>query len=161
MISETWKIESVSNFFLPHFNIFYNGSQYNQNDGLVIYVRDTIMATFMTIHISETKLIRCNFEINKTTFCITAVYRPPSTNVKLFLNEFESYLKENKNNSISEMFVGDININILDKLDVDVNNYLNILSQHGFYSPTRQNEISSTAIDHIFVKKVNCLKTKQ
>lgn len=55
-----------------------------------------------------------------------------------------------------EIFIGDININILDKLDNNVNNYLNILSNKGFFSyinkPTRQTENSATTIDHIFVK---------
>lgn len=55
-----------------------------------------------------------------------------------------------------EIFVGDININIMNKLSNETITYLDISSENGFSSyinePTRMTEDSSLIIDHFFVR---------
>lgn len=38
VLSETWRVDSVSNFNISNFNLCYNESQNNQNDGLMVYL---------------------------------------------------------------------------------------------------------------------------
>lgn len=54
------------------------------------------------------------------------------------------------------IIMGDLNIDILNEDDNNIVEYLNCLSLYGFQSfinhPTRVNNISSTCIDHLFIK---------
>lgn len=156
VLSETWNIESVNQFNIPDYETFYNESEYNQNDGLVVLIRKTLAANVSTIHLSETNLISINLIVNNIDIGILASYRPPSIDVQLYINELYDLLKNNKKNKI-DIFLGDININIQNVGDNNVNNYLNVLSELGYISyinkTTRATENSSTIIDHIFVNR--------
>lgn len=163
VLSETWKLEEVNNFCIPNYNIYYNDSQFNQNDGVVVYVKNNIDNLLNVIHFSETKLIRLLFTVNNISFALTASYRPPSTNLQLYMTELEDYFLNKKENI--EIFMGDINVNILNNLEVDVNNYICTLAELGFFSyvtkPTREAENTSSLIDHIFIRVNNKNLLKQ
>lgn len=77
VLSETWKLEGLCNFSIPNFNIFYNESFFNKNDGVVVYVKHNIDPIFNIIHLSETKLLRFLFVINNTSYALTASYLRP------------------------------------------------------------------------------------
>lgn len=156
ILSETWQIDEVRNFHIHGYDLHYNESYFNQNDGLIIYTKELLhISNVEKIVFSDINLLRCTFEINKIIFGITCTYRPPSTDINFFLNDLNDYII-NLNMKNIEIFIGDLNINILDTLDNNVNDYLNILAKRGFFSfinkPTRQTAHSSTVIDHIFVK---------
>lgn len=163
VLSETWKLEELTNYSIPGYNMFYNDSQVNQNDGVVVYVKSGIDNLVNIAHFSETKLLRLSFVINNISFTLTASYRPPSTNVDLYTSELQDYFM-NKNENI-EIFVGDININILDNLNATVNNYMCKLAELGFFSyitkPTREAENATSLIDHIFIRVNNKNLLKQ
>lgn len=154
-MSETFNLEKVSNYNIKGYNVFYNESTFNKNDGLVIYVKENISVISEIIKLSEINLLRCTFQLGNKTFGISATYRPPSTDLNLFLNDFEDYIL-NLRTKNTEIFIGDLNLDISKNSDFMINIYLNILSQRGFFScinkPTRISENSSSVIDHIFIK---------
>lgn len=158
VLSETWNLENVGNFLIPDFNIYYNNSTHNQNDGVVVYLRNSILADVKIHNQTETNLLRLCFKFNNINFSLTASYRPPSICINTYLSELKNYLTNLQDDNI-EIFIGDINIDILNHFNNDVNNYLNILAANGYLSyinkPTRATELSSSCLDHIFIKNAN------
>jgi len=163
ILSETFAINNLNNFRINNFDILYNKSYFNKNDGLVLYIRDTIPIQNKIFNLTETNLLRCTFKIDEHNFGITASYRPPSTQLNLYLDELEVFFA-NLNMLENELFVGDININILNEQDIFVTRYLNIMAQGGFVScinsVTRETQLSLSAIDHIFLKMQNLNERK-
>lgn len=155
VLSETWKIEQVSDFSIKGYNMFYNKSLFNKNDGCAIYIKDTLSVEVQQVDFSETKLLKCSFIIKNIKIGISALYRPPSTNLNLFLKDLDNYLSNTQLGNL-EILIGDLNINLLNKFDAEVNDYLNILAKKGFNSlvnkATRKNNLSESIIDHIFIK---------
>lgn len=157
VLSETWRLEQVGHFIISGFSLYYNNSYYNQNDGLVIYVKTNLNATTDVICLTETNLLRVIIEINNSKIAITGSYRSPSTCIKQYITDLGGFF-ESLNTEVLEVFVGDININTLgDNLSLDSVNYQTILAQYGFFpyinKPTRVTENTESLIDHIFVKK--------
>lgn len=163
VLSETWDVEEVSDFNIPNFNIYYNHSKQNQNDGLIIYIKNTINVSVSTYVMSETILLRCSIKINNITLGLTASYRPPSINTNTYITELNHYIKNLEKNNV-EVFIGDININLSNEQGVEVNTYLNNLNENGYISHinkyTRKTENSRSIIDHIFIKTDNNILNK-
>lgn len=88
-------------------------------------------------------------------FGLTASYRPPSTNVKLYIEELNEYLLSMCCGDV-EIFMGDVNINIGDSADLDSLIYQTYMGQNGFISriesPTRVTNNTASVIDHIYLK---------
>jgi len=165
IFSETFLLGNVENFQIKGFKIVYNESKLNRNDGLVVYIRDTFSVKTNIINLTETNILRCELKLkHNQTLGVMACYRPPSTQLNVFLNELEESLQNEQLNDW-EIFVGDLNINLLNLNDEDVNRYLNILSRNGYYScinkPTRVTNFSSTLIDHLFLKGQNVNEHKK
>lgn len=59
----------------------------------------------------------------------------------------------------NSIFIGDINMNLLDGNVLHVQNYINLMANYGFVallnSPTRFCSVSDYCLDHIFVKSRN------
>lgn len=133
VLSETWNITSTEHFNIQGYNIYYSGGNHNQNDGVIIYVKQQYLPNFTTIKFTENTFTNLLIEINNVTFNITAVYRLPSTITDTFLLELEQLLKNNKNKNTIDIFVGDINIDIIKKQDNITNEYLNIVVENGYH----------------------------
>lgn len=163
VLSETWIIDSVSDFRIPNFDCHYNKSKTNQNDGLIVYIRNNIAVETNIQELTDTNLLNISFKINNTTVGITASYRLPSTDTQLYITELAQYL-DSKNKNQIDIFLGDININLLNYNFLEVNNYLNILAKNGYIcyinEPTRITSNSKSIIDHIFVHKRNSINQK-
>lgn len=138
--------------------MFFNNANYNRNDGIVIFIRDSLVTDIKhyllnnsRVTITNIALQKCNRRVN-----IICLYRPPNTDKALFLEDLESYLISCNKDSQINVFLGDININIMDKDEGVVNLYLSILSLFGFVScinsPTRVTQESSSCLDHIFIR---------
>lgn len=117
-----------------------------------------------TICIDQTNLLRVTFEKNKVKFGITASYRPPSTNLGQYITCINNFIETLKKQKI-EIFIGDINVNILDNNDINTITYLTTLAQLGFLpyinKPTRVTENTRSIIDHIFVRVGDKILTQQ
>lgn len=93
VLSETFNLgEEVSSFPLAGYNIFYNESKLNKNDGLVIYVRDSINVDSSVVNLGEINMLRCILKLDNVQIGISATYRPPASQIGLFLDELETYL---------------------------------------------------------------------
>jgi hypothetical protein len=155
--TETWNIVDPIYYNISGYNIIYNHGTLNQNDGTVIYVKDTIPAQDSIINIGPIKVIRVELtpnNYNNNIFGLTAIYRSPSTDPEIFINDLNTYIKENCTHP-DEIITGDINIDISKYSELS-ETYLNCLIENGFISTinkhTRVQNNSASCIDHIFLK---------
>lgn len=157
ILSECWQTNDDL-YNIEGYNRYYNHADYNQNDGVVVFVRDSFdfivrefKHTSSGVTFSKVELI-----VNNLNYGITCVYRPPATNVQLFLEDLEQYLSGNLDKQV-EVLVGDINIDLKSIEDNNVNTYQFILNSYGFVStingPTRVTSSGGSHIDHIFLRK--------
>lgn len=160
VLSECWLRDIGDNYAIPGYSMYCNESRFNKNDGVIVYIKDTISVESIVLHMTETNLLKITFEIfgiyTNIYIGLTASYRSPATDVRRFVDDLTSCFSDMKHQSV-EIFLGDININLLDNLSGDVNYYRSSLIEKGFRSyiniPTRVTEESGTVIDHIFVRK--------
>jgi len=164
VLSETWEVEDINHFTIEGYNTIYNHGHYNQNDGVVVFVkRELAVEVIFDKTDNNLTFTNLNFTFLNKTVSILAIYRPPSYAVDSFLERLESYLDSNLTSQIN-FIVGDINIDLLGTDRETVNLYRNILGYRGFVSlinsPTRVSQESETCIDHIFLKHQNNVCTK-
>lgn len=140
------------------FTMHFNNGKYNRNDGVVIFIKNNLVVNIEHFLLIKSKVTISNitFEKNNHKMNIMCAYRPPNTNKIYFLEDLEFYLKNNKDKTDLSVFLGDININILNHDDNTVNSYLSILNHFGFLScintPTRVTFENSSCLDHIFIR---------
>lgn len=156
VLSETWRIDGVSNYLINNYTAYYSESYFNQNDGVIVYVKNNLNVSVKIEKITQINLIRILFTKNNISFGLTASYRPPATDLQQYISDLDRYFSLLVKNNF-EIFMGDTNINMLNSQDQHVNNYSCILAQHGLFpyvnKPTRVTESTSSIIDHIFVRK--------
>lgn len=162
VLSETFQIDSTKNCSIPGYQLFYNEANYNRNDGMLILAKNHINVefTFTKLPNSGATLSRLNFNINNITFGLTATYKPPPISKADFITDIHDYMESLTYHNL-ELFVGDVNIDILEINDNNVANYLSTMSTLGFqpYINKITRPISGTCLDHIFVnKKLQCSK---
>jgi len=157
VLTETWQIPYTDLYKLKNYTIFYNNGDINQNDGVLIYVKTCYDVTVSVVNIASVKCIRAKIKLksNNTVIGITAIYKSPSISINYFNRELENFFK-NEVFSTNEVFLGDLNINILNLNLVENQQYLNILYEYGFKSTinkfTRVCENTKSCLDHIFIR---------
>lgn len=145
---------------LPGYCAYFTVCQLNQNDGVVVYVKDTIKHNTKEIKLSQASCLQLEI-LNNTILCI---YRSPSTtNTENFVSSLDAHLETLKSKNKGIIITGDININIISKQNEPLHeqknrmNYLNTLSAHGILAghsiPTRE----KNCLDHIMLK-INKIK---
>lgn len=154
--SETRLLVNPNVFDIQGYVTLYSESKVNQNDGTVAYIKDTIKHDTKLVKIGQCQAIEINIKkICNTNLKILAMYRPPSTDVNLFLDGLSEYMTVNDNSNDNFIFIGDINIDISSDSSI-AEKYKNILESEGCLSvinkPTRIQGNSKTTIDHIFIK---------
>ena len=152
---ETFSLEEkeLEMMNIDGYNIIYNNSLINKNDGVIVYVKNNFDFKYNIIPLNDIKLI--NLNIPDIEMRIHAAYRSPSTCPFEFNRALESYFSYQLINSKTNIFVGDINIDILKNSKLS-HEYLDILYTFGFKSCintfTREQNESNSCIDHIFIK---------
>lgn len=109
---------------------------------------------------AETLVVRI-YKIN-ISYVIFALYRPPSSNVQLFCDEFSEALKKYDNNE-HLVIAGDFNIDVLDEARPGVSRYLDTLASFGLENTinnyTREEyygtKLTKSCIDHIIIRISN------
>ena len=151
--SETRNLETLSTLNIPGYMIYYNQGNITINDGLVVYVSETIEHIVNIIEIDSVKCIHVELHLENKDCAVTCIYRSPTNDVSKFLKKLKDYLTIDDHPE--HILVGDINIDIL-KNEQHSQKYMNILYASGFLSginiPTRVTSHSATCLDHIFVK---------
>lgn len=154
ILTETWKIQNKHFFDLDGYESVYNQGTINQNDGVIVYIRNSRKYKTNIVKLGPCKLIEVLIDMGEC-IKIACTYRPPSTNEKDFVLELQNYLGQQRYNEHYFAILGDININLFSDKNL-INDYLVILSEFNFTSTinisTRTQDESSTCIDHIFVR---------
>lgn len=148
ILSECW-LSSVNSLpVLPGYSSFSTSRNYNQNDGLVIYINSDI-----NCKIEEPEVLEANcllLKINNET-AIIAIYRPPSF---LSLDNFLSSLQQlltSLSNFKNIILVGDLNINIKE-INLNTSNYLDILAFFGMIPAHYEQTRGNSCLDHVIIK---------
>ena len=100
----------------------------------------------------------------KQEITIGVVYRHPNNNINTFTDQFSELLQNLSDEKHSLYITGDFNINVLDKTNKQISNYLSMtksLNLHNFIKiPTRITKTSSTCIDHFYSNNKKSLYKK-
>lgn len=155
ILSETWDLPDVSILQIGGYHLLYNCGDINQNDGLVVYIRDDLDYAFEIIHLGSVKVLQVTVKFYNKEIIVTGIYKPPSVSSADFNENMSKYLSNCPRNKDLHILAGDVNINILDSDEIS-EEYLNILNTEGFVSTinnyTRIQNESRSCIDHIFLQ---------
>ena len=158
ILTETWKVANIDCFKIQNFDVYYNNSNFNQNDGVVVYIRSDIQHRVEVVDNYEMKFLKVTFNINDKQVILSAIYRPPSNDTATFLIYLQEYLNNSYNNAEIGIIAGDININTAAINDFSLE-YLHLLNVNGFIynlnEYTRVTDNSASCIDHFFIKSTN------
>lgn len=154
VLTETWNIENINLYKIEGYDILYNKGHYNQNDGIVLYIKKGLIYNYQIDKINNVSAINLNIQLLNFTINIIAIYKSPSINSREFILDFYQYLKTVKTNADYKIILGDINIDIIKQNDIS-NEYLNTLCEYEYKSTinkfTRIDGESKSCIDHIFI----------
>ena len=94
--------------------------------GKIVYIKNGIIAKRISnLEGISTEIICIDITISKKKWCIFFVYRPPQNNNKSsFFNEISNILNQATNKYDNIVVMGDLNIDTLNSLTKDMNNYL-------------------------------------
>ena len=159
ILSETWRIYDTNLFYLEGYETIYNKGELNQNDGVIVFLKNDYNYDTEIIKIHESMALKIIIKTgDKKKLILTCIYRSPASCVDEFNNHLKNYLEIHTKNNHQHILVGDININILSDIEHS-QTYLNILGEQDFHSCvnvyTRVQGESKSCIDHVFVKNLN------
>ena len=117
------------------------------NTKLADYSKDNIGTfEFLSIELKFT---------NAKPIVVTAIYRPPSANVNMFFDEFESLVTALADPQPDLVFLGDFNIDYLNSANSNSAQFRMITQSLGLgqliSQPTRVTPTNSSCIDHIYI----------
>lgn len=149
VLSECWlsKCPFVPNLSgYTSFTTKYN----NQNDGIVVYVRDTLTLRVIEPNISDANCLTLELTNNVV---IIAIYRSPSyRNIEAFTNSLDNLLLSLRSFKTIAI-IGDLNINISpNNIDQNSNSYLNLLASHSMLPAHLFATRNSNCLDHLILK---------
>lgn len=154
ILTETWKIDNINMYKIEGYDILYNEGVFNQNDGIVIYIKNNLNYTYQIDKINNVSVINLNIQLVDYKINIIAVYKSPSINSREFIIDLYQYLKSAKTTADYKFILGDLNIDIMKKNEIS-SEFLNTLCEYGYKSTinkyTRVDGDSKTCIDHIFI----------
>lgn len=158
VLTETWHDPNNCNHSLNGFQMYHTKIKRNQNDGIIIFIRENFSVEINEYGCNECniiKLILCD-KANNNNFNILCIYRSPNMNNNDFLAYLNNILITDKSLNDRTLIIGDTNNNIIGTDSTD-NEYLNIFSSNGFYTFVNiftRLPINNThsCIDHIFIK---------
>lgn len=160
VLTETFNIAKTTFFDIEGYTTIYNNGKINKNDGVVIYIKENIDFVWEKHYLGNNCVVKIKMNIYGKSISITPIYRPPATCPKEFivnLNEYLKNIKKEKNDH--NIVIGDLNINILEKNDPVVEEYLNVMAEHGFISTinvyTRVQGDAKSCIDHLFADQIS------
>ncbi|XP_039292283.1 uncharacterized protein LOC120353277 [Nilaparvata lugens] len=162
ILTETWLSLDENITHLEEYCRFRTSVKFNQNDGVLIYVRSELNASCKEINIGGVNCLDLDCYRDGQKFGVLCVYRCQGLDLSNFIGGLEDRYDDRRNsfNDTIEIIAGDINCNILlNQINNISNRYLDALYEAGFVScvnvPTRRTAFTSTCIDHIFVKHVD------
>lgn len=157
VLTETHLIKDLQIFNIPGYSVIYNNGSFNKCDGVVVFVRESICMEFSFKFVGDVKCIELLIGENQEKFFLTCIYRSPSINDNIFLENFSEYLEFNHHKK-RHIIVGDINLDLLKENKQCVEDYKSLLSAYGFTSFINKHytrPLTRTCLDHMYVKGVD------
>lgn len=156
--AESWNLECCEYYNISGYDMYYNNSNINKSDGVVVYIKSNINQQTKIIEIERLKIINTIIKLNNNSSLeISAMYRSHDLHSAEFVLNVKKYLKL-KRNVKNHLIIGDYNINILQNSNISqdfLNNFLENGYFPGFLNTTRPYDLandSGTCIDNIFIK---------
>lgn len=154
ILTEAWLKDSINIPGITGYSSHNTNKNYLQNDGIVVYIRNDILASVEEIIIPHANCLKLQLSNN---VCVIAVYRSPSqAHIDNFLEHLNDLLHSVSTCNHEVILCGDININILDTNNSKCQQYLSLMTYHGLKpcitSPTRVTSSTESCIDHIMLK---------
>lgn len=159
VLTEAWLYDE-NGFDLPGYKKYVKTNKYNKCDSVVVYCNNNIDANLIDINIPHCNSLHLDLNVNKNPLTLTAIYRSPSDSKEEFLENLEQFMLRSKGPN-THIFVGDINIQILDdQLDSFGHRYMNIMHEYGFdkFLNAITRPASKACLDHIFFRNQNASK---
>nr|CAI5854487.1 unnamed protein product [Callosobruchus analis] len=156
MLCETWLDASINSDLLniSSYNII-RADRDGRGGGVAVYIKRNYSYKTILSKVSPClEQLWISIKINKRTYSLAVVYRPPSASVVDCINELDISISTVLPVSDSLLIAGDLNINILDKNRPTIL-LLNLLESYDLKqlvnTPTRISNTSQTLIDVIIV----------
>ena len=151
VLSECWLSCNDVIPILTGYNYFKTLISYNQNDGVVVYLHESLP----NIKVREPNVteFNCLLITSGTDFAVISIYRPFTfKDPSKFLTDLDILLSELK--SYSNIFIiGDINIDIAaSNLSSYAMDYLELLAHHGLFPGHNIPTHGTTCLDHTMLK---------
>lgn len=154
VLVETWLYESETPFYNIKGYSAVHSCRDTRGGGAAIYIANSIK--FSTIDCSDSDQLFnwvC-ISFGKNNLKLSVIYRPPSYNGNIFLNDLEAIINKYKTNHI---ILGDMNINLLNDNSLLTKEYKELISINRFMivnsldesDATRVTESTSSIIDHV------------
>lgn len=160
VLTECHNLNSTSTVNIPNYKVYYDNANFNTYDGLLIYTKDSLISTSIstqTLRTSKISITNLLVNYNNKKISLNVCYRSPNSNSKDFIEDLDSYMNSKRSNDV-EIFMGDINLNILNNSEHLINEYLSVMATHGYvslYQDVTRPE-SKSCLDHVFLnKKIN------
>lgn len=151
-LSEIWVYEDfISDFLIPGYNLFANCNSSYRSGGVAVYIKNGLKCCSSNFVSPSFDALKVMFKLNDIEFSAVVIYRNHKYTKETFVNEFSSFLNQEKSSNC--IILGDINIDILVSCHVS-DEYMLLMSSYGFRSlvnePTRLS--SGTCLDHVFLR---------
>lgn len=152
ILTECWLSKNIQVPIIPSFRHFTTKRNYNQNDGVIIYIKNNIDAE--VIEPTDTEEVTC-LVVVLGDVSVIGVYRPHEFNNKDKFNQsIDRILTTYKKGIV--ILLGDMNIDIKDGNNANNSaEYLDILATHGLLQTHNFLTTDKSCLDHCFVKS-NC-----
>ena len=165
-VTETWLTESLQDVYnIPGYNFISIPRIGKTGGGVGLYLKNSFDYTLRSDLCRTCEYIECLFveirRAGKQPIFIGCVYRPPNSDIPLFISELQQILSiiDCVNNKLA-IIAGDFNLNLLKyNSHVPTGDFLNSMLSYNFVpticQPTRITEFSASLIDNIFVHSTN------
>lgn len=146
----------VEQYYLDGYNIHFTKLFTRKTDGIIVYIKEELEQKTEELTLKDCNGLKISIKKQNKLFTGLALYRSPKGNIPIFIQELGEFINSNvRNVNLVKFVTGDININIMDRRDNLVNEYLNLMAINGYMSlvnkPTRVTRTSSSCLDHMFV----------
>ena len=159
-LTETWLTDSSATYYsLPGYKFLENSRSHKTGGGVAFYIRESIDYFVHSEHslmndFIESLLVEVNVTGSKNIL-IMVIYRPPNSNIKLFLEYLQDLFHNQIFNNKDCFIVGDYNIDISKCHNQNTSQeFLDTMLSATFLplitKPTRVTNHTATLIDNIF-----------
>lgn len=97
--------------------------------GLAIIYRSSMRVILVNLAVSTLtfEFLAASFSVNSSSFLLLVIYRPPSSNINQFFDEFATFLESIATSSGKLLIVGDFNIHVDDSSNPVFHKFLSLI----------------------------------